>query len=140
MDSFVLLCFSIFHSFLCCHSFSFFPGESHYSLHPPHFSQIHCICPCSAKGKRKPILSKWNSISFAHKPFFLLLFGRGGIATLFYNIMHRTAVIYVLIMNSISSRLNMFLINCSSLQNPVEIQEPHLFPPFKLDYGINRAG
>lgn len=72
MDGFVLLCLSILRAFLHCHSFFLFSEKSHYFHHRPHFSQIHCICPCLAKGKKKPFCRSWISFPCPHIQFFII--------------------------------------------------------------------
>lgn len=53
-------------SFAVILSAFFFSEESHYFHHPPHFSQIRCICPCLAKGKKKPFLRSWIPFPCPH--------------------------------------------------------------------------
>lgn len=75
-------------SFAVILSAFFFSEESHYFHHPPHFSQIRCICPCLAKGKKKPFLRSWIPFPCPHILciFFSLSFvhGMNYNVTLFY--------------------------------------------------------
>lgn len=49
-----------------------FSEESYYFHQPPHFSQIRCICPCLAKGKKKPFCRSWISFPCPYVVFFMI--------------------------------------------------------------------